>query len=281
MKKLFFAIPILFFISCKEDDAGNGKPETPPITQTNGIAEPAILKANLIAEYKHDVTSFTEGLQYYNGKMYESRGDYANSALTVSDLKTGNILLKHKIGATPTDSTFGEGLTIINNKLYQLTWQNHVVFVYDINDLSKPIKKFNWASEGWGMTNDGKNIIIGDGVTSNLYFVNPDDFKITRVQAVVDNNGPIAVQTINELEYIDGFVFANMWNTDYIIKIDPTSGHVVGRLHTNELLKSFYATYEASPEKGNVLNGIAYDSATKKIFITGKNWPKIFEISLN
>ncbi|MBL0144423.1 MAG: glutaminyl-peptide cyclotransferase [Chitinophagaceae bacterium] len=277
MKRLLFISVVTLFFSCKEDDEA-GKPTDKPVETSNGVAAPQILNANLLAEYKHDTAAFTQGLQYFNGKLYEGTGDYENSALKIVNLKTGLAEKKHKIGRNSSDKMFGEGITILKDKIYQLTWDSGVVFVYNINNIDKPIQTFKWNSEGWGITNDGTNLIISDGITPNLYFVNPADFKVLRVQSVQDNYGPVL--NLNELEYIDGYVFANVWGTGYIVKIDPASGHVIGILHTNKLLEHFYATYPIQ-DRDNVLNGIAYDSATKKMFITGKRWPKLFEISLN
>ncbi len=276
MKKYAALVSLMILFSCTSNNESNGPDTGSTVSNKNGIAAPSILQASVIAEYPHDTSSFTEGLQFYNGKIYEGTGLVKTSMIKVSDVKSGNAEKKYLI-ADP--SIFGEGINIFKDKLYQLTYQNHLVFVYNLSDLSKPIKTFPWASEGWGITNNGTELIISDGQPQgNLYFVNPDDFRVKRIVQVVDNSG--IVDSINELEYIDGYVYANVWGSTYIIKIDPANGHVVGKLETAEMLRGFYANFPIH-DLDNVLNGIAYDSTSKKMFITGKRWPKLFEIRLN
>lgn len=276
MKRLFtYLIPVAF-ISCGGSDTPSDNPitENPPVN--NGIAAPKMINASLMAEYPHDTTAFTEGLFIHDGKMYEGTGLKKESFISIYDIKTGKIEKKYPI---KDESIFGEGINIINGKLYQLTYQNNIVFVYDVKDLSKPIKTFPWNSEGWGMTNNGTELIISDGSKEGkIYFVNPDDFRIKRIIQVTDNNGP--VNFVNELEYIDGTIFANVWGETYILQIDPANGHVIGKLETAELLKGF-RTGNTSLDNDAVLNGIAYDSTAKRIYITGKHWPKLFELKLN
>ena len=248
--------------------------ETNPVT--SGIAAPQILNASLMAEYPHDTAAFTEGLFVHDGKMYEGTGMKKESFISIYDIKTGKIEKKYPVKDT---TIFGEGINIINDKLYQLTYQNNVVFVYDLKDLSKPIKTFPWNTEGWGMTNNGTELIISDGSQEGrIYFVNPDDFRIKRIIQVTDNNGP--VNFVNELEYIDGSIYANVWGESYIIQIDPANGHVIGKLETAELLRGFL-TGHTRLDNDAVLNGIAYDSTSKRMYITGKRWPKLFELKLN
>ena len=212
-----------------------------------------------------------------NGKLYEGTGLEKKSMLKVVDIKTGNAEKKHLIADT---TIFGEGINVFKDKLYQLTYQNHIVYVYNLTDLSKPVKTFPWQSEGWGMTNNGTELIISDGQPEgNLYFINPDDFRINRIIQVRDNVG--VINRINELEYIDGYVFANIYGETYILKINPSNGLVVGKLETADMLRSFYASFPIKNDMENVLNGIAYDSTNKKMFITGKLWPKLFELRLN
>ncbi len=274
MKKYFSILLLVVLISCNDNNNADEDSEVP--ANTTGIAAPAQLTGNVMAEYPHDTSSFTEGLQVHNGKLYEGTGLLKESMIKITDIRTGKLEKKHELK----DSTlFGEGINIFKDKLYQLTYQNHLVLVYNLSDLSKPVKTFNWATEGWGITNNGKELVISDGqMQGNLYFVNPEDFRINRIVQVVDNLG--TVDSINELEYIDGYIYANVWGDSFIIKIDPSNGHVVGKLETAEMLGSFYSNYPIR-EMDNVLNGIAYDSTTKKIYITGKRWPKLFEIKLN
>ncbi|MEO6815057.1 MAG: glutaminyl-peptide cyclotransferase, partial [Ginsengibacter sp.] len=199
------------------------------------------------------------------------------SRLRIVDIKTGNVEKNYLI---PDDTVFGEGITIFKNKIYQLTWQSNKIFVYDIKDITKPIYALNWGREGWGATNDGNNIIISDG-TSKLFFVQPDEakkeMKINKILTVINNNGE--VDSLNELELIDGYVYANRWLTDEIVKIDTANGHVVGIMNLKGLLPQYDPGVKL--DEGAVLNGIAYDSTTKKLYITGKDWPKLFELRLN
>lgn len=262
------------FASCNSN-TNNTLPDV-PVVQSNGLSAPANLHAMLMAEFPHDTTAFTEGLQIHNGKLFESTGLQKESKIKIIEIKSGKTE-KEFLLSDPT--IFGEGINIFKDKLYQLTYQNHVAYVYNLSDLSKPIKTFNWSTEGWGITNNGTDLIISDGqAQGNLYFVNPDDFKVKRIVQVVDNYGP--VNNINELEYVDGSVFANVWGSTNIIKINPENGHVTGKLETQNVLMNFYSSYPIR-ELDNVLNGIAYDSTNKKLFITGKRWPKLFELKLN
>ena len=177
-------------------------------------------------------------------------------------------------------SVFGEGITVFNNKIYELTWKTHKVNVYDLSTFKK-INEINWPFEGWGLTNNGKVLIVSTG-SSNLYFVDPNTFTILKQVNVTDNNGPVS--NINELEYVKGFVYANVYETDNIIKIDPETGNVVGRLDCSNILSKSGMTLnpsEYSETTGYVLNGIAYDSLKNNFYITGKQWPVLFEIKLN
>ncbi len=270
--KYTFALTLVIFLA-----ACNGNSDKLPETDDTlrPVPTPQI-KYNVVNIYPHDTSAYTQGLQLYNGKLYEGTGDYTNSMLRIVDLKTGKVEKKHKIGKNSTDSTFGEGINIFKGKLYQLTWQNHIVFVYDITNIDKPIKTFNWPYEGWGIANNGADLIISDG-TANLYFVDAETFRVKSTVAVTEDGVP--VDSINELEYIDGFVFANVYQSDFIVKIDPGSGKVVGKINLPDLREKYFS--KEMTDRTDVLNGIAYDSASKKLFITGKRWPKMFEIALN
>ena len=254
----------IFFTACN----GGEKETIDPTVQAMATKN---ITYNVIAEYPHDTSAFTEGLQVYNGRMYEGTGMEKESSLRIADIKTGKIEKKHFYTDT---LIFGEGIQVFKGKIYQLTWKNHIVYVYDEKNIDQPVKTLKWPYEGWGMTNNGPDLIISDG-SANLYFVNPDDFKVKSTVQVTDNSGP--VQYINELEYIDGYLLANVWGTDNILKIDPASGHVLGKIDLTGL-KEKYFPGQAGTE---VLNGIAYDSIAKKIYVTGKRWPKLFEITLN
>jgi len=276
MKRLFTLIALATFFSCNNNSSDPTPEETVPTG--NGLAAPKQLQAILMAEYPHDTSAFTEGLLVHKGKLYESTGLLNQSFIQITDIKSGKIENKIQL---KDPNIFGEGINILDDKLYQLTYQNHVAFVYNLSDLTKPIQTFNWHTEGWGITNNGTDLIISDGQASgNLYFVNPSNFTTKKIISVTDNNGP--VNNINELEYINGSIYANVWGKTFILQINPDNGHVIGKLETTDLLKSFYSSYPINwQELDNVLNGIAYDSTTKKIFITGKRWPKIFELKMN
>ena len=267
----YLLVAIVILLSACNGNQSQNEETTVAETPSTGIPAPKNIDLNIIGIYPHDTSAYTQGLEIYNGKMYEGTGDFETSSLRIiSDIKTGKVDHKHMMG---TNKIFGEGITIFNNKIYQLTWQSHVVNVYDINNIDKPIKTFTWPYEGWGITHTATDLIISDG-TSNLYFVNPDNFKIRTTVQVTDNFGP--VQAINELELIDGFVFANVYQSEYIVKIDLANGHVVGRIDLPGLKDKFFKNQNI-PVRTDVLNGIAYDSTSKKIYFTGKRWPKMFE----
>lgn len=256
---------------------GNETPAEETTTSNNkstGIAAPQNITLNIIGIYPHDTSAYTQGLEIYNGKMYEGTGDFETSSLRITDIKTGKVEHKHMMG---TKEIFGEGITIFKDKIYQLTWKSHLVNVYNLTDIDKPVKTFAWPYEGWGITHSATDLIISDG-SSNLYFVNPDDFKIRTTVQVTDNIGP--VDSINELEMINGFVYANVYQSEFIVKIDPANGHVVGKIDLPGLMQQYFAN-QIVKDRTDVLNGIAYDSTSKKIYFTGKRWPKMFEAIIN
>jgi glutamine cyclotransferase len=271
IKRIFTIVLISVISACNSGD----KPAEE--TTVNNLPAPQPITFSIDSVYHHDPDAFTQGLQYYNGKLYEGTGEYEESTLRIVDPTTGKVEKKYLI---PDTTIFGEGITIFKDKIYQLTWQSHKIYVYNLNDITHPIKTLNWNYEGWGITNDGNNLIISDG-TDKIYYVLPDEVNNTMKQlkiiSVADNTG--SVDSINELEFIDGYLYANRWQTDYILKIDTANGHVVGRMDLTGLLAQYGA--KEMTAKTNVLNGIAYDSSTKKLYITGKNWPKMFEIHLN
>lgn len=266
-----YAIPALIcaLAACNSGDKKNDEVDN----SVKPVPIP-VINYSIVAQYPHDTGAYTQGLQLYNGKMYEGTGDYQNSSLRITNYKTGKVEKSHNMGS---DSIFGEGITILNGKIYQLTWQSHVVYVYDLNNIDKPARTFQWASDGWGITNDGKRLIVSDG-TASLYFVNPDDFRTISSIRVIHDSKPI--EELNELEYIDGFIYANVYTKDVILKIDPANGHVVGQLDLSGLPQKYFPN-QIIPDRTNVLNGIAYDSTSKHLLITGKRWPKLFEVKLD
>jgi glutamine cyclotransferase len=252
-------------VACKNNTSNNDD-DTEIV---NTITPPANINYNIVAIYPHDTASFTQGLQWINDTLYEGTGLEGESRLMMVDLNTGKAT--KSIALDP--SFFGEGITLLNGRIYELTWQNNKVFVYDAKTLKK-IKEFSWDHEGWGIANNGKDLIVSTG-SSNLYFVDPETFKEKNIIGVMDNNGPVG--NLNELEYVDGAVYANIYLFDYIVKIDPSNGHVTGKINLSGILQKSGKPY--NPD--NVLNGIAYNTNKKSFYITGKNWPALFEVKLN
>jgi glutamine cyclotransferase len=269
-----FAMTLLL-IACKGgNEGGQGSGET----VTPSVPEPRPLPYTVLNAYPHDTAAFTQGLEIHKGQLYESTGLVGRSSLRRTDLKTGAVTLEKALDSP----YFAEGITIRNDTLYQLTWQNHEVILYHAKDL-KPIRKIPWSGEGWGITHDADNLYISDG-SDKIYVVAPADLKLRRVISVYDNAGP--VNNLNELEFINGQLYANRWQYDYIVRIDPATGLVTGKMDMKDLLSKYSktnTTYLTAPgslgeQHGAVLNGIAWDSSGKRILVTGKLWPHIFEI---
>ena len=221
----------------------------------------------IVHAYPHDQQAFTQGLVYVDGHLYESTGMNGQSSLREDDLESGRIQRMQLVA----DQYFAEGLTDWKNTLIQLTWQNHVAFVYD-RATFRLLRTFHYDGEGWGLTHDAKSLILSDG-TSTLRFYNPDTFKELRRITVTDRGKPVT--NLNELEFIHGEIYANVWHTDRIARISPATGRVVGWIDLKGLMpRSRLSNDEA------VLNGIAYDAAHNRLFVTGKLWPNIFEVTL-
>jgi glutaminyl-peptide cyclotransferase len=223
----------------------------------------------VINTYPHDSTAFTQGLVYENEILYEGTGLYGSSTLRQVDLKTGRILKRIKLN----NSLFGEGVAVWENQLIQLTWQSGLGLVYDKYNLTK-IGYFSYQTEGWGITSDGERLIMSDG-TETLHFLDARTFAEEQNVKVVANGMP--VQGLNELEYINGDIFANVWPTNWIVIISPDSGNIKGYINLQGILDQ---TDGKKVMEIDVLNGIAYDKKNKRIFVTGKLWPKLFEIQL-
>jgi glutamine cyclotransferase len=257
-----------FITACKNNNSSTEETTNNPST----VASPQPIAYNIVNTFPHDTSSFTQGLQWYDNTLYEGTGNFGKSKLMKVDLKTGNPTGQVKLK----DVYFGEGITILKDTLYQITWQQKTCFVYDAKTL-KQIKTLSYETDGWGITNDGTHLIMSDG-SNNIYYRDPATFKTLKIVGVTDNNGPVA--NINELEFVDGFIYANIWETNYIIKIDPANGHVVGRMDLTGVLEQAAKQSPDPYTKGNVLNGIAYDAAKKSFYITGKLWPVLFEVKL-
>lgn len=255
----------LLLIKCGGNDQQADEPED------TGVAAPTTLTFQVLNQFPHDTSAFTEGLSFYNGVLYESTGspdEPSNSGTWIAtiDLKTGKYNKKVDLGKT----YFGEGVTFLNDKAYQLTYKSQVGFIYDTKTFRK-LGDFKYKSEGWGLTNDGKSLIMSAG-TSNIYYLTPDSVAFTRMLPVQDNTG--YVNNINELEFIGGYIYANKWLTNEILKIDTASGYVVGRLDLSRQVAEAKAKYPGAQE----LNGIAHDTTTGKTYVTGKKWPVVYEI---
>jgi glutaminyl-peptide cyclotransferase len=235
---------------------------------------PPVINYIVVKAMPHDTSSFTEGFLFHDGQLFESTGtepatpESRRSLFGVVDLQTGKITKKAELDK---EKYFGEGIVFLNDKVYQLTYTTKIGFIYDAKTFKK-LGEFTFPSkEGWGMTTDGTYLIMSDG-TSNISYLDPNTFRLVKVLGVTDNNGPVS--NINELELIKGYLYANQWQTNYILKIDPASGKVVGKLDLGSLAEAARNKYAGS----EFMNGIAYDSTTNKVLVTGKLWPEIYEI---
>jgi glutamine cyclotransferase len=256
-------------LQAKVFENGNAEPET-IFAKFEIVSDvtPKLLKFEIVKTYSHDITSFTEGLEFYKGVLYENTGLKGKSNLLKTDFETGKILK-----AVPMDAQyFGEGITILNGKIYQLTWQNKVGFIYNAENLTfEKTFPFDKDIEGWGMTNDGIKIYQSDG-TEKIWTMNAETLKMESFVNVYSAKEKI--KSVNELEWIDDKIYANIWQKDAIAVVNPATGAVEGILNLASLRKNL------TNKEAEVLNGIAYNPATKTIFVTGKNWDKMFEIKV-
>ena len=265
-KKFFIVLTIILFVL----NACNNKTK-----DAENIAEPAtpLINYSVVQTLLHDTSLYTEGLLIHDGKLYESTGSpdglpQQRSLVGITDLTTGKFENKIELDKT---KYFGEGIVFLKGKLFQLTYKTQVGFIYDEKSF-KQIGKFNFRNiEGWSLTTNDTDLIMSDG-TDTLTFLNPGDQTIIKILKVTENEKPLI--HLNELEYIRGFIYANIWMTNYIVKIHPANGKVVGKLDLSSL------EFEAKNKNpgSEVLNGIAFDSANDKIYVTGKLWPNIYQI---
>lgn len=251
--------------------ASSAPPATPwPPTATAPPAAPAldvpVYGYRVVAAYPHDRGAFTQGLVYADGVLYESTGLRGRSSVRRVDLETGEVLQRREVDPP----YFAEGLALVGDRLIQLTWQENTAFTYD-KDTFEPTDVFSYPTEGWGLAYDGAQLVMSDG-TPVLRFRDPDTFEVTRAVTVTFNGQP--VERLNELEVVDGQVWANIWQTDVIARIDPATGEVVGWVDLGGLLRP------EDRDGVDVLNGIAYDPAGRRLFVTGKLWPTLFEIEV-
>jgi glutaminyl-peptide cyclotransferase len=264
--KTLFSIAIsLAFVACSGAGASNA--EIQQSDQMTAASRVPIYTYEVVKAYPHDPKAFTQGLVFHQGVFYESTGLNGSSSLRRVEVETGKVLKKIDV---PTQF-FAEGLALLNGRLYQLTWQAQRGFVYDLDSFNK-LREFDYAGEGWGLTRDAHSLIMSDG-SNRIRFIDPDTFEVQRIITVQDGRRDIT--QLNELEYIKGEIYANIWMNDRIARIDPQSGKVNAWIDMSGLLP-----HEARSDPGAVLNGIAYDEASDRLFVTGKLWPKLFEIKL-
>jgi glutaminyl-peptide cyclotransferase len=254
-----FIVFLFILISCEKKSE-----EKETVSNSNS------LKYSLLSTLPHNDSAFTEGLVVYDERLLESTGQNNQSWIAEVDQATG----QHKKKVILDSEYFGEGITVLNKKIYHLTYQERTGFIYDVATYEK-IGEFKYNSEGWGITNDNKNLIMSDG-TDKLYFLDTTTLKVIRTLPVTDGAGA-RVKNLNELEYINSYIFANVYETPWIVKIDPASGKVVGQLDlttlTSEIKRSYPHAYE--------LNGIAYYKLSDALLITGKFWPKAYLIKIH
>jgi glutamine cyclotransferase len=264
-------------VSCHSGEQGDGTGNTDPTSTKGNISGPAgpsmpmTIDYAVVNSFPHDTNAFTEGLLVHEGQLFESTGhtdsyDSSRSLFGPVAPHTGKILVKAEIG----NKYFGEGIVFLKGKIYQLTDTTKIGFIYDAKTYKK-LGEFHYNTDGWGLTTNGSSLIMSDG-SNNITYRDPLTFKPVKTLSVFDNTGPLS--QLNELELIKGFLYANLWLTDTILKIDTTTGKVVGRLDLSSLKSDALSKYPGSIE----MNGIAYDPATDKIYVTGKLWPNIYEI---
>jgi len=253
-----FCAGTLLSVNCQRAD-------TAPI---NDLGTPTpVYTYEIVHTYPHDPGAYTQGLIFDQGQLLESTGRNGKSSLRRVELGTGKVLQQVIVP----EEYFAEGISLLHEKIYQLTWQHQLCFVYD-HQTFKKLGQLSYDGEGWGLTTDQHALILSDG-TSRLRFLSPDNFSVTRTLNVVDGKEPVT--ELNELEYVKDQIYANVWHQQRIAMIDPKSGKVTGWLNLDGLL----SPKEVADEEG-VLNGIAYDEKTDRLFVTGKLWPKLFEIKV-
>ncbi len=253
------ALPIILLSTCSSYGSESGTANLPP--------ETIHFNYEIVETLPHDPEAFTQGLVFHEGCFYEGTGLYGRSSLRKVVPQTGEVARIHLMD----ESLFGEGIALLDDRIIQLTWRSNTGFVYN-KDNFETIGTFSYPTEGWGLTFDGECLIMSDG-SATLYFLDPEDFTEIKQVTVQDANGPVS--NLNELEYIYGEIFANIWKTDSISRIDPETGWVRGWIDLKGILDN-----EEPYGRVDVLNGIAYDSQNDRIFVTGKLWPKLFHIEL-
>lgn len=274
MKKYLVVGIGLFVIACNNTNNADTSSSSNDAAGNTAITAPTALNYSIQKVYPHDTTAYTQGLVWYNNRLLEGTGLRGKSILYQMDDQLKSIGKKVNLELP----YFGEGITVFDGKIYQLTWEEHAVFVYDATTFKK-ISTLNWPYEGWGLTHNDTSLIVSTG-SSNLYFVNPVDFSIQKTLGVYNEYGYQSM--LNELEYVDGKIFANIYGQNDIVVIDPNTGRITNKIDCSNLLAQAKVNYNPlTIDAGFVLNGIAYKKSTNTYFLTGKCWPVIVEVKLN
>lgn len=269
MRYLSLIFFVMLFAGCNDGEENKKQPIAAPATISPDITY------NIIAAYPHDTTSFTEGLLMHDGKLYESTGapedmPQTNSLFGEVDLRTGKIDVKARIDR---EKYFGEGIVFLHDKIYQLTYINKTGFIYDAATFRQTGQFTFPSAEGWGLTTDSSSLIMSDG-SDTITYLDPGNFKTEKILLVKDENG--IVRTLNELEFIKGNIFANIWGTNTIVIIDTATAKVIGRINADGIAARQKDKYSGALE----MNGIAYDPAKDRLYITGKMWADIYELEI-
>lgn len=266
MARMPLILMLLLSLASLQCNSGTTNTNAP----SNDSPENAVVQSfghEIVNIWPHDPSAFTQGLVFLDGKMIESTGQVGRSSLRNVEIQTGRIL--KKLDVPP--PYFAEGIALLNNKIYQLTWEQQLGFIYDAQSFEK-LGEFKYDGEGWGLTTDGRSLILSDG-SNRIRFIDPDSFQVTKTIAVMDARVP--VRELNELEFVNGEIYANIWHDDRIAVINPQTGRVTAWIDLAGLLQPGDVQ---DPEA--VLNGIAYDQSTARLFVTGKLWPKLFELKI-
>ena len=264
LRLILVLVLALFSFQCQPGANSNSSSKT---SETPASGPTPKYGYQIVNIFPHDSNAFTQGLILMDGKLLESTGEEGFSSLRRVELESGKVLKKVDVP----EPYFAEGLTALNGKLYQLTWQHNVGFIYDAQTFEH-VGDFNYQGEGWGLTTDGQSLILSDG-SNRIRFIDPAGFGVTRTITVTD--GSLPVRELNELEYVNGEIYANVWHDNRIAAIDPQSGHVKAWIDLTGLMPE-----GELHDQEAVLNGIAYDQATDKLIVTGKLWPRVFEIKV-
>ena len=280
MRFYFTFFFVLLSLACSDEPARSNMNSIVNNTNTNAVKSSSsvpIYTYEIVKTFPHDPNAFTEGLFFYNGFLYESTGQEGKSDLRKVEIETGKVIQQIKLPK----EIFGEGTTILNGKIYQLTWQSEKGFVYDAETF-KLLREFTYQGDGWGLTNDGTNLYMTDS-THVIRVIDPETFKTIKTLVVLREDGKPLMQ-INELEYIKGEIWSNVWHSEdrnilgkenHIARIDPNSGKLLGWIDLSGI-----SPEDVRRDTENTLNGIAYDAANDRIFVTGKNWKNLFEIKV-